>query len=92
MALLSESATLKIVQILWDRVEPRYETAIGLSLYVTLGIMLLIAVRSPSAYRSVIAFTAWSSFAHGFVMATMVVRDSRSRDEGRPRLSWLSLA
>src|SRR6202521_5674018 len=35
-----------------------------LSLYVTLGIFLLIAVRNPSAHRSLIAFAAWSSFAH----------------------------
>ncbi len=40
-----------------------------LSLYVTLGIILLVAARNPSANRSLIAFTAWSSFAHGVVMA-----------------------
>jgi hypothetical protein len=40
-----------------------------LSLYVTLGIFLLIAVRNPSASRSLIAFAAWSSFAHATVMA-----------------------
>jgi ABC-type Fe3+-siderophore transport system permease subunit len=40
-----------------------------LSLYVTLGIFLLIAARNPSANRSLIAFTAWSSFAHAAVMA-----------------------
>ncbi len=42
-----------------------------LSLYVTLGIFLLLAARNPSANRSVIAFAAWSSFAHGAVMAVM---------------------
>ena len=35
-----------------------------LSLYVALGIFRLIAVRNPSAHRSLIAFAAWSSFAH----------------------------
>ncbi|MGA8311280.1 MAG: DUF6632 domain-containing protein [Terriglobales bacterium] len=44
-----------------------------LSLYVTLGIFLLLATRNPSAHRSVIAFAAWSSFAHGAVMAVMAV-------------------
>jgi hypothetical protein len=39
-----------------------------LSLYVALGIFLLIAVRNPSAHRSLIAYTAWSSFAHAAVM------------------------
>jgi hypothetical protein len=41
--------------------------AMMLSLYVTLGIFLLIAARNPSANRSLIAFTAWSSFAHAAV-------------------------
>ena len=40
------------------------------SLYVTLGIFLLLAIRDPSASRSVIAFTAWSSFAHAALMGT----------------------
>ena len=35
-----------------------------LSIYVTLGIFLLLAVRNPSAHRSLIAFTGWSSLAH----------------------------
>jgi hypothetical protein len=43
--------------------------AMMMSLYVTLGIFLLLAARNPSANRSLIAFTAWSSFAHGAVMA-----------------------
>jgi len=44
-----------------------------ISLYVTLGVFLLLAARNPSANRSVIAFAAWSSFAHGGVMAVMAV-------------------
>src|ERR1700756_4337895 len=40
-----------------------------MSLYVTLGIFLLIASRNPSAHRSLIAFAAWSSFAHAAVMS-----------------------
>jgi hypothetical protein len=43
--------------------------AMMMSLYATLGIFLLLASRSPSAHRSVIAFAAWSSFAHASVMA-----------------------
>ena len=67
--------------ILWQKEQSSSETAMGLSLYVTLGILLLIAVRNPSAYRSLITFAAWSSFAHASVMAIMVVRDARARDE-----------
>lgn len=40
-----------------------------LSIYVTLGVFLLLASRNPSANRSLIAFTAWSSLAHAGVMA-----------------------
>ena len=50
-----------------------------LSLYVTLGIFLLLAARNPSANRSLIAFTAWSSFAHAAVMAVQALHDSSER-------------
>jgi len=40
-----------------------------MSLYVTLGTFLLFASRNPSANRSLIAFTAWSSFVHAMLMA-----------------------
>ena len=50
-----------------------------LSLYVTLGIFLLLAARNPSANRSVIAFAAWSSFAHAAVMAVMAVHLASER-------------
>jgi drug/metabolite transporter superfamily protein YnfA len=51
------------------------------SLYVTLGIFLLLAVRNPSANRSVIAFTAWSSLVHAVLMGTQAFRGMVSRDE-----------
>src|SRR5437763_14004623 len=43
--------------------------AMMLSLYFTLGIFLLLDVRSPAEHRSLIAFTAYSSFAHGAVIS-----------------------
>ena len=42
-----------------------------MGLYVALGIFLLIAVRNPPAHRSLIAFAAWSSFAHAVVMSIL---------------------
>jgi hypothetical protein len=42
--------------------------AMMLSLYATLGIFLLLAARNPPASRSLIAFTAWSSFVHAAIM------------------------
>jgi hypothetical protein len=55
--------------------------AMMLSLYVTLGIFLLLAARNPSAHRSLIAFTAWSSFAHAGVMGTQAYRKLIERQE-----------
>jgi len=42
-----------------------------MSLYFTLGVFLLLAARKPSAHRSLIAFAAWSSFAHAVVMTIL---------------------
>jgi hypothetical protein len=41
-----------------------------MSLYFALGIFLLIARRNPATHRSLIAFAAWSSFAHAVTMST----------------------
>src|SRR6266568_3530546 len=51
------------------------------SIYVTLGVFLLLAIRNPLANRSLIAFTAWSSFAHAAVMGTQALRNMISRGE-----------
>jgi len=50
-----------------------------LSLYVTLGVFLLLASRNPSAHRSLIAFAAWSSIAHASVMAVQAIGDVNER-------------
>jgi hypothetical protein len=55
--------------------------AMMLSVYATLGIFLLLAARNPSANRSLIAFTAWSSFAHGGLMAMQAFRNLIPRGE-----------
>ena len=55
--------------------------AMMFSVYVTLGIFLLMAARNPAANRSLIAFTAWSSFAHAAVMGTQALRNMISRGE-----------
>jgi hypothetical protein len=55
--------------------------AMMLSLYVTLGIFLLVAARNPSANRSLIAFTAWSSFAHAALMTVQAFRNLIPRGE-----------
>ena len=55
--------------------------AMMLSLYVTLGVFLLLASRNPSAHCSLISFTAWSSFAHALVMGTQAFRKIVERQE-----------
>ena len=61
----------------------RQEAALAmmLSVYVTLGIFLLLAARNPSANHSLIAFTAWSSFAHAALMAVQAFRNFIPRGE-----------
>ena len=65
--------------ILMVRQEPAL--AMMMSLYATLGVFLLLASRNPSASRSLIAFTAWSSFAHAAVMGFQASRNMIERRE-----------
>jgi FtsH-binding integral membrane protein len=44
------------------------------SVYVTLGVFLIIAAFNPLAHRSLIAFTGWSSLVHGAVMGVQAVK------------------
>jgi hypothetical protein len=52
-----------------------------LSVYVTLGIFLLLAARNPLANRNLVAFTAWSSFAHAAVMFIQAFQIASERGE-----------
>ena len=65
--------------VLFARQDPA--TSMMFSLYVTLGVFMLLAIRNPSASRSLIAFTAWSSFAHAAVMGTQSMRNMVARQE-----------
>ena len=51
------------------------------TMYATLGVFLVLAARNPSAYRSLIAFAVWSSFAHAAVMALMTIQLPTKRGE-----------
>jgi hypothetical protein len=66
---LFSAGVLPVVDSLWHANQSMYTFDMMLSIYVALGIFLLIAARNPSANRSLIAFAAWSSFAHAAVMA-----------------------
>ncbi len=70
------------IATLYGLVELRNEETLQmmLSIYITLGVFLLLASRNPSANRSLIAFTAWSSFAHAGVMAVQAIHDVDQRE------------
>ena len=51
--------------------DPNTGDTMQMAIYATLGVFLLLAVRKPAAYRSVIAFAAWSSFAHAITMGSL---------------------
>ncbi len=76
VGLLFSAGIYPLVTAVRSELQPNDENALPmmLSLYVTLGIFLLLAARNPSANRSVIAFAAWSSFAHASVMAVMSIQ------------------
>lgn len=79
VGLLFTAGIYPVTTILWQRDQSAYTDAMMLSIYFTLGILLLMAVPNPSAHRSLIAFAAWSSFAHAAVMAVMAFRDASER-------------
>jgi len=65
--------------VMFVRQEPAL--AMMFSVYVTLGIFLLLAARDPSASRSLIGFTAWSSFAHAAIMGLQAYRKMIAQGE-----------
>src|ERR1700757_4786277 len=53
----------------------------GISLYVTQGIFLLLAARDPLANRGVITFAAWLNIAHAGVMTVMAIHLPNERQD-----------
>ena len=53
-----------------------------LSLNTVLGVFLLLAVKQPVKHRSLIAYGAWSSLAHGF---TMLIQSAEAAAHGMHR-------
>ena len=51
------------------------------TMYATLGVFLVLAARNPSAYRSLIVFTIWSSVVHAAVMVLMTIPLPNKRGE-----------
>jgi peptidoglycan/LPS O-acetylase OafA/YrhL len=80
LGVLFTAGIYPIVSSLRHADQKMYTDDMMLSLYVALGIFLLMAVRNPSANRSLIAFTAWSSFAHASVMTVMAFQRAEERE------------
>ena len=53
----------------------------GLSLYVMIGVFLLVAARNPVANRGVIVFAGWLNIAHAAVMMVMAVHLPNERED-----------
>jgi hypothetical protein len=54
----------------WDwGQEGRHYLHMILVVYAVLGVFLILAARDPASHRSLLQFTAWSSAAHGALMA-----------------------
>ena len=53
----------------------------GLSLYVMIGVFLLVAARNPVANRGVIVFAGWLNIAHAAVMMIMAVHLPNERED-----------
>ena len=51
------------------------------TILAVLGVFLMLAARNPSAYRSLIAYAVWSSFAHTAIMAVMAMQLPTKRGE-----------
>jgi hypothetical protein len=53
----------------------------GISLYVMMGIFLLVAARNPAANRGVIVFAGWLNIAHAAVMTVMAIHLPNERED-----------
>ena len=71
VGLLFTALIIPVAGDLWNRYAEDPGDTMMMSLYTTLGVLLLIAARNPSEHRSLIAFAAWSSFAHATVMSVL---------------------
>ena len=71
VGLLFSAAAYPAIGGLLDPAHSDTGDTMQMAIYACLGVFLLIAVRNPGAHRSLIAFAAWSSFAHSAVMSTL---------------------
>jgi hypothetical protein len=66
--LFSDLWHTKWLLVMKNETEPMF-----LSFFIPLGVFLILAVKNPLAYRWLIVFAAWQSFAHALVMSIQTV-------------------
>ena len=81
VGLLFVATVYPLLMFLWQPHPSEAALTMMLSVYVTLGVFVLLAARNPSANRSLIAFTAWSSLAHAAVMVVQSFQMANERGE-----------
>jgi hypothetical protein len=59
----------------WHGGEGFYYFQMIVGIYAVLGIYLIRAAGNPSAHRSLISFTIWSSVVHALIMAVQAFQD-----------------
>lgn len=59
----------------WHQGEGGYYLQMIQGVYAVLGVFLFLAAKNPSANRSLLAFTAWSSLVHAAIMAVQALGD-----------------
>jgi hypothetical protein len=59
----------------WHGGQGEYYLQMICGVYAVLGVFLIAAARNPSANRSLILFTVWSSTVHAAIMAAQAMRD-----------------
>jgi len=59
----------------WHGGQGKYYLQMICGVYVVLGVFLIAAARNPSAHRSLILFTVWSSIVHASIMAAQAIHD-----------------
>lgn len=80
VGLLFSAGVYPAVSALWNHDHSDTGDTMMMGIYATLGVFVLLAVRNPSAHRSLIAFAAWSSFAHALVMSLLAFQIPSDRD------------
>jgi hypothetical protein len=59
----------------WHGGQGKYYLQMICGVYAVLGVFLIAAARNPSAHRSLILFTVWSSVVHAAIMAAQALSD-----------------